>query len=223
MFETEEPVAPEFPSDETLLSLNEAIASALLKYLPEGVMVRFDLPDADEVPSDPTVSVFLYDLQEDLQLRHGEQRVFDYTTKKLLPGYVQVRCCYLITYWDSMISSSGDSPSSGPRSQSMTMMNQVLNALLNSRSLDGMATTYSRIIPPSEHLNSLGNFWQSLGNKPRLSLSYAVTVPIQLLDKNEDRSKVETTEAVLQQGLELPESPVDVTVQNAAKRAVKKK
>lgn len=168
--------------DIMLVNLNIAIEAALRQYLGPNednggkIFVRFDLPDPEEKPDQATVSVFLYDIQEDLQQRHGEARQYSPMTGTLLPGRTHVRCCYLITYWDSEESNS--TPSSDADNQSVIVMNQVLNALLNNRELPGIPASYSRVIPPSEHLNSLGNFWQSLGNKPRLSLSYSVTVPI---------------------------------------------
>ncbi len=180
-----------YPSDDTLLRLNESIEVVLSRYLDgigfdkREVEIRFDLPNPEKLPDNPAVSVFLYDIQEDLQLRHGESRQYTASTGKLQPGYVHIRCCYLITYWATKEQEAGDDPSTGPRSESMIRMNKVLNALLNTRTLPNLPGSYTRVIPPSEQLNSLGNFWQSLGDKPRLSLSYAVTVPIRLTDKEE--------------------------------------
>jgi len=187
--------------DDTLLALNEAINHALDTYLnaddgqeesssapiSDGpVQIIFELPNPDETPAEPTVSVFLYDIQEDLALRHNEVRPF--ANGKLNPGYVHVRCCYLVTYWDPDSGNSG-APITGPRSQAMQIMNKVLNALINNRTFAAM-NAYTRIIPPSEQLNSLGNFWQSMGDKPRLSLSYMVTVPVRLRDRNDSMAPI---------------------------------
>jgi hypothetical protein len=65
-------------------------------------------------------------------------------------------------------------------------MNQVLNALINNRQLTGIPGAFTRVIPPKEELNSLGNFWQSLGNRPRLVLNYAVTVPVSQTGRRTD-------------------------------------
>lgn len=172
-----------YPSDPLLPTVNASLGKALEEYLPDTVTVRFDMPDPDDPPADPTISAFLYDIQEDLQLRHGESRQFIPASGKMAPGTVLVRCCYLFTYWDKQKSSSSDGPASGPGSQAMVVMNQVLNALVNNRHFADLPGSYTRVIPPSEQLNSLGNFWQSLGNKPRLCLSFAVTVPLRLTDK----------------------------------------
>ncbi|MCG1040893.1 MULTISPECIES: Pvc16 family protein [Burkholderiaceae] len=173
---------PAIQSDTTLIELNTAIADALQPYLPSDVAIRFTLPNAGENPDIPTVSVFLYDIQEDLQLRTTQGRQYDPGSGQLLPGTAQMRCCYLITYWDSSHSSSSDAPDAGAASQAMVIMNYVLNGLLNNRLLPALPGAYTRVLPPSEGLNSLGNFWQSMGNKPRLCFSYAATVPIRLTD-----------------------------------------
>lgn len=165
--------------DESLLKLNEQIMKALNRYLPEigdrKLILRFDMPDKDQLPNDPRLCVFLYDIQEDLELRHGRARSYQAHNHMLNPRVVHVRCCYLVTYWEK--------PSNtdiGPRSQSMRVMNAVLNALLNANLDQAMPPSFSRVIAPSEHLASLGNFWQSLGDRPRLCLNFQVTIPVAL-------------------------------------------
>lgn len=163
--------------DETLLKLNDEIKVVFARYFKDtSIQLRFDIPDKTDPPNDPTLCVFLYDIQEDLELRHGQQRMYDVQRQQFSPGLVHVRCCYLITYWESKNIPEGRM---GPRSQSMVVMNLVLNALLNLQ-LSTVVPSFKRVIAPSEHLSSLGNFWQALDNKPRLCLNFAVTVPVQL-------------------------------------------
>lgn len=163
--------------DETLLTLNQEIEQAFKRYFSDSAInLRFDIPDKETPPNDPTICIFLYDIQEDLELRHGQPRLYDVAKPGFAPGQVHVRCCYLITYWETKTASD---TSSGPRSQSMIVMNLVLNALLNLK-LTTVVPTFRRVIAPSQHLLSLGNFWQALGNKPRLCLNFAVTVPVTL-------------------------------------------
>ncbi|MGY5956522.1 Pvc16 family protein [Kosakonia sp. BK9b] len=187
------PTAPAVASDTTLINLNVAIEAALREYLPSDVAIRFDLPPKDSTPDVPTVCIFLYDIQEDLQLRVGEGRKFNSTTGVFAPGYVNIRCCYLVTYFEVTQSSSSDSPLSQANSQSLIIINNVLNALVNNRSFSTLPGTYLRVIPPSEQLNSLGNFWQAVGNTPRLCLSYMVTVPLKLTDLQTTYTPVNTT------------------------------
>lgn len=159
-------------SDMTLIELNTHIRTALEAYLPAEFKtanrIRFDMFDKENLPDSPTVYVFLYDIQEDLELRHGQSRHYQQQTETFSPRYVLVRCCYLLTYWWTGDEMSRDA---------LQVNNMALNALLNLKL--GMPEAFVRVIAPSEHLSSLGNFWQSL-DKPRLGLNFTVTVPVDL-------------------------------------------
>ncbi|MDE9481495.1 DUF4255 domain-containing protein [Xenorhabdus bovienii] len=166
---------------QTIIDVNKAMDAMLRKYLNKEIDIRFDLPEINTVPPKATVSVFLYDIHEDLQLRSAESRGFNASAGKLLPGWVNVKCNYLITYWESSCpKSDASSPDSQPCNQAIQVMSQVLEALINNRQLTDISGAYTKVIPQQENLNSLGNFWQALGNRPRLSLNYSVTVPISL-------------------------------------------
>lgn len=174
-------MATTISSDLSVLNVNQAVLNALKEYVDDTVDIRFDLPEPESPPIQPTVSVFLYDMHEDLVLKTGESR--QYSGGQLLPSKVNVCCNYLIMYWDK--AATEGSPDGGPLNQAIIVMNQVLNALINNRQLTDIPGAFTRVIPPKEELNSLGNFWQSLGNRPRLVLNYSVTVPVSLTDHNE--------------------------------------
>ncbi|OCA54346.1 DUF4255 domain-containing protein [Photorhabdus namnaonensis] len=171
-------------SDNTIIEINKALNNVLSKYLDiagQKIDIRFDLPEINSTQSEPTISVFLYDIHEDLQLRSSGARHYNPATNTLLPGWVNINCNYLITYWDAnKPSSDSSSPDSQPDNQAAQIMTRVLNALINNRQLTGIPGAYTQIIPQQENLNSLGNFWQALGNRPRLSLLYSITVPMKL-------------------------------------------
>ncbi|NHB91599.1 DUF4255 domain-containing protein [Photorhabdus cinerea] len=171
-------------SDNMIIEVNTALNNILSQHLNTNgnkIDIRFDLPEINSIQSEPTVSVFLYDINEDLQLRSAEPRRYNPVTSTLLPGWVNINCNYLITYWDAnKPSSDSSSPDSQPNNQAAKVMTRVLNALINNRQLTGIPGAYTRIIPQQENLNSLGNFWQALGNRPRLSLMYSITVPMKL-------------------------------------------
>ncbi|WP_237574351.1 DUF4255 domain-containing protein [Mycetohabitans sp. B4] len=177
------------------------IDKALKKYLPiigeNSIEIRFDMPDKDKLPNDPTLCVFLYDIQEDLELRHARTRPYQAHDHTLGPRLVHVRCCYLVTYWGKEPDSK-----SGPKNQPMQVMNAVLNALLNANLEQTMPPSFSRVIAPSEHLSSMGNFWQSLGDRPRLCLNFTVTIPVAL---HTDESDQQIT-PVRETKLEMPEA-----------------
>jgi hypothetical protein len=187
-------------SNMIVIDVNFALQEALTAYLDSDVAIRFDLPNPEDLPPNPVVSVFLYDMFEDLELRMGESRAYDKATRVLQPGKVNVCCNYLITYWDSSQATSNNDLSGEPDNQAMLVMNQVLNALINNRQLQSIPGAYTRVITPKdEGLFSLGSFWQSLGNKPRLLLNYAVTVPVGLTNKNDVLAEVASTDVILEQ------------------------
>ncbi|WP_387692583.1 DUF4255 domain-containing protein [Photorhabdus sp. RM71S] len=181
-------------SDNAIIEINQALNTILSQYLDipgQKVDIRFDLPEINSIQSEPTVSVFLYEIHEDLQLRSAESRRYNPATNTLLPGWVNINCNYLITYWDaSKPSSDSSSPDSQPNNQAAQVMTRVLNALINNRQLTGIPGVYTRVIPQQENLNSLGNFWQSLGNRPRLSLLYSITAPMKLQDIKDNMTPI---------------------------------
>ncbi|ETS30002.1 hypothetical protein BB987_20195 [Photorhabdus temperata] len=171
-------------SDNAIIEINQALNDILIKYLDipgQNIDIRFDLPEINSIQSEPTVSVFLYEIHEDLQLRSAESRRYNPATNTLLPGWININCNYLMTYWEpNKPSNDSASPDSQPDNQAAQVMTRVLRALINNRQLTGIPGAYTRVIPQQENLNSLGNFWQALGNRPRLSLLYSITVPMKL-------------------------------------------
>lgn len=174
-------MATKITSNDTIFTVNESLLNALSCYVDDGVDIRFDLPDPGSPPIKPTVSVFLYDMHEDLLLKSSESRA--YILGRLAPARVNVCCNYLIMFWDKPATEG--SSGGGARNQAILVMNQVLNALINNRQLKDLPGAFTRVMPPPEGLNSFGSFWQALGNRPRLVLNYAVTVPIEQTDHNE--------------------------------------
>ncbi|WP_118986946.1 DUF4255 domain-containing protein [Photorhabdus sp. CRCIA-P01] len=200
-------------SDNAIIEVNKTLSNILSKYLndnKDNIDIRFDLPEIDSTPSKPTVSVFLYDIHEDLQLRSAEPRHYNPSTSSLLPGWVNINCNYLITYWHSnKPSTDSSSPDSQPDNQAAKVITRILNALINNRQLTGMRGAYTRVVPPQENLNSLGNFWQALGNRPRLSLLYSITVPVKLQNNKDDIKPISQISAYVDQKSNLDNSQIN--------------
>ncbi|HEJ6984599.1 hypothetical protein B9T65_05720 [Serratia marcescens] len=182
-------------SEDTIVKVNTALKTVLETYFNKAIDIRFDLPEMNSVQPAPTVSVFLYDVHEDLELRQSR-----YPSLRTVPdashaSWVNLNCNYLITYWETQ-SPGKDSkgPDSAPNNQAIQTITKTLQALLNHRVLEGIEGAYARVIPPQENLTSLGTFWQALGNRPRLSLLYSVTVPF-LLNDGEKPVPIETFDA----------------------------
>ncbi len=201
-------------SDNAIIEINQVLNTILSQYLnTDGnkINIRFDLPEINSIQAEPTVSVFLYDIYEDLQLRSAEPRRYNPATNTLLPGWVNINCNYLITYWDAnKPSSDSSSPDSQPNNQAAQVMTRVLNALINNRQLTGIPGAYTRVIPQQENLNSLGNFWQALGNRPRLSLMYSITVPMKLKNIEENVIPISKISASVEQKNNLDSSQINM-------------
>ncbi len=135
-------------SDNAIIEINQALNDILIKYLDipsQNIDIRFDLPEINSIQSEPTVSIFLYDIHEDLQLRSTETRRYNPATSTLLPGWVNINCNYLITYWDAnKPPNDSSSPDSQPDNQAAQVMNLVLQALINNRQLTGLPGARAR-------------------------------------------------------------------------------
>ncbi len=67
-------------SDNAIIEINKALNTILSQYLNipgQKIDIRFDLPEINSIQSEPTVSVFLYEIHEDLQLRSAEPRRYN--------------------------------------------------------------------------------------------------------------------------------------------------
>ncbi|MEK9495786.1 DUF4255 domain-containing protein [Photorhabdus sp. P32] len=205
-------------SDNIIIEVNKALNAILSQYLQipgSQIDIRFDLPEINSTQSEPTVSVFLYDIHEDLQLRSAEPRRYSPVTSTLLPGWVNINCNYLITYWEpNKPANDGANPDSQPDNQAAQVMTRVLRALINNRQLTGLPGAYTRVIPQQENLNSLGNFWQALGNRPRLSLLYSITVPMKLGDIGDNVIPISKTSASIDQKPNLDNSQITQALEN---------
>ena len=171
--------------------LDRTIAVLLRRELPpslaEQVQISFAAPD-DQFPSQavtpPAIDLFLYDVRENLELRSNEVYVEPRTNgtaiKKRAP--VRVDFSYLVTAWASQ--SVPD-----PAQDEHRLLGEVMCALLRNKSipaelLQGVLAGQQPPLPVStlqpSRLQSLGEFWQALGGKPRTALNYAVTVSVDI-------------------------------------------
>ena len=170
--------------------LDESLKALLRRELPpaisEQVSVSFAAPD-DEFHSSvklPAVDLFLYDIRENLELRSNEefiQRLEDGTALRTRAP-VRVDASYLITAWPS--ESQAD-----PWTDEHRLLGAVMQCLLRHRTLppallQGALATQDPPVPVSSlqpgRLQSLGEFWQAMGGKPKAALHYTVTVAIDL-------------------------------------------
>lgn len=188
-------LAEQKPSE--IAKLNTLLEAHFNAKIP-GVKIRFDEPDPANPPTNTTFHLFLYLIHEDLNIRHSSGRQYDADAKKYLPEDAYVRCLYLVTYWSSKNSTNYDSPAALADSEGVQNLNSMIRALLALRKEPAFRPYQLRVIEP-EALNSLGNFWQALDNKPRTIINFAVTLPISLDYEPEQTPQVLSSEVLLEQ------------------------
>lgn len=168
--------------------LDESLKALLKRELPPTIggqiSLSFAAPD-DEFHSSvklPAVDLFLYDVRENLELRSNDEfveRDLDGTGIRTRAP-VRVDASYLITAWPG--STEKDRPEDEHR-----LLGEVMQALLRYRTLPravlkGVLATQGLPLPVSVlqpgRLQSLGEFWQALGGKPKAALNYTVTFAV---------------------------------------------
>lgn len=169
--------------------VDETLASLLRRDIPaalaEQVQLSFATPDDQFPPQSvtlPAIDFFLYDIRENLELRNNEpiyRRRSDGTAVKH-PAPVRVDFSYLITAWPS-------ESVPNPAEDEHRLLGEVMRVLLRYRTLpeeilEGILAGQKPNLPVSSlqpgRLQSLGEFWQALGGKPKAALNYSVTVAV---------------------------------------------
>jgi hypothetical protein len=169
--------------------LDKTLEALLRRELPpalvEQVAISFATPDNQFPPTSvtlPAIDLFLYDVRENRDLRSNEwlvERSSDGTATKKRPP-VRVDCSYLITAWASPSSNN-------PAQDEHRLLSEVMKALLRyptiptqllQGSLEGQEPPLPTSVLQPGLLQSLGEFWQALGGKPKAALHYTVTVGV---------------------------------------------
>lgn len=169
-----------------LNELNKALRRLLEMELPELVpagraeadkdiqtSISFDPPYEQDVKGSAGLDLFLYDIREDRELRNNEWSV-ERTgkTARLRPPPVRVACSYVIT---------GRGPDIDEQHK---WLGRAMRVLLRYPTLprEVLGELASQELPPPTaalqpgHIQSLGEFWQALGGKPRAALHYTVSI-----------------------------------------------
>jgi hypothetical protein len=169
--------------------LDETLAALLHRELPptlaEQVQISFATPDDQFPPQSvtlPAIDLFLYDVRENLELRSNEVYLERHSngTATRTRAPVRVDFSYLITAWPSH--SVPD-----PSEDEHHLLGEVMRVLLRYRTLpddvlQGLLAGQQPPLPVSSlqpgRLQSLGEFWQALGGKPKAALNYQVTLSV---------------------------------------------
>ena len=147
------------------------------------VTISFATPDDKFPPTSvtlPAIDLFLYDVRENRDLRTNawlvERQSDGATTKKRPP--VRVECSYLVTAWAS--DTSTNSALDEHRLLGEVMMVLLRHSTLPQEVLQGQLKGQDPSLPAVTlqpgRLQSLGEFWQALGGKPKAALNFTVTI-----------------------------------------------
>jgi len=169
-----------------LHELDQTLAALLKRELPgrDQITVSFAAPDDQFSVKPPAVDLFLYDVRENLELRSNDEvveRQTDWTSIRYRPP-VRVDASYLITAWPG--GGSGQSDASEDEHMLLSAVMRVLLRFpkLPRELLNGSLARQDWPLPVSTlqpgRLQSLGEFWQALGGKPKAALNYTVTLPV---------------------------------------------
>jgi len=146
--------------------------------------IVFDRPSDPFTPAQTTVDLFLYDLRENLELRTNELVVEKSNTQSVThKPPMRLACSYLVTAW----------PVGGVdlALQEQQLLSQVLQTLAHyptipANFLQGVMVGQTPPLPMvalhPDALKNLSEFWTSLGNKLRPSLTITVTISMPVFD-----------------------------------------
>ena len=169
-----------------LHELDQTLAALLKRDLPgrDQITVSFAAPDDQFSVKLPAVDLFLYDVRENLELRSNDDVIelqSDRTSIRFQPP-VRVDASYLITAWPGVGSGQSDSSEDEHMLLSAVMRVLLRYPKLPRELLKGSLANQDLPLPVSTlqpgRLQSLGEFWQALGGKPKAALNYTVTLPV---------------------------------------------
>lgn len=142
--------------------------------------VLFDRPTDPYTPQRTTVNLFLYELRENTELRSNEPEIEIVNGKAIShPAPMRLFCSYLVTAW----------PIGGAELalQEHRLLTQTLRVLSRYPTIPGIFLQGNLIgqTPPlpmvtlhPDSLKAMSEFWTSLGNRMRASLTVTVTISV---------------------------------------------
>jgi hypothetical protein len=143
-------------------------------------VVSFDRPSETFTPAQTTVNLFLYEIQEDLELRDNTPDVTRTNGQVLIRRPpLRVACTYLVTAWPV-----GGSDLALQEHRLLSQVLQVYSALptippsLLQGSLVGQAPPLPLLAAEADGLKNPAEFWTALGNRLRAALTVTATVAV---------------------------------------------
>jgi Pvc16 N-terminal domain len=193
------------------LTLESLLATSLPPELAANIDIRFDAPDNTFKPvsQKKTLDLFLYDVRENRELRSNEptiERQSNGSIRQARPP-VWMDCSYFITAW------SGITPDTVANKKLVVeeehkLLSDVMKVLLRypilpaailQEELQNQEPPRTSMLQPSM-LQSIAEFWQALGGKPRAALNYMVTISVNVDDPQAAAPIVTDRQVKLRQG-----------------------
>jgi hypothetical protein len=142
--------------------------------------ISFDTPNKEFIQTTPAINLFLYDIRENLELRNSVSSVQRQSSGVALKQRPPARmdCSYLITVWSTKPSDPA---------QEHQILGEIMKVLLRYPKLPAevLQGSFEGQEPPlraaplrASQLQSLGEFWQALGGKPKAALNYTITISV---------------------------------------------
>lgn len=172
--------------------LDDALTTLLTQQLPPAIVgstqISFEAPDDHFPPTGvtlPAIDLFLYDVRENTDLR-----AIDWTPEQApgggpwtrYPPPIRIDCAYLVTAWPSEGSPTRANDEHRLLSEVMKVLLQF--PVLPDSVLSGELVGQTPPLPASSlgpsRLQSVAEFWQALGGKPKAALSLIVTIGVTL-------------------------------------------
>lgn len=169
-------------------TLRELLSRELPPDLVRQVNFSFEPPNPDIIQA-PAINLFLYDVRENLELRTAGwavERQDNGTARRTRPP-VRVDCSYLITAWPAESNTVSDNVRSTAAWEEHRLLGEVMMALMRHRllpadvlqgSLAGQEPPLRTLLLRPNLLQSLGEFWQAVGGKPKATLNYTITIAV---------------------------------------------
>jgi hypothetical protein len=172
-----------------LQDLDQTLETLLNKELPDyfsensntPVTISFTTPDDGSIEGKPAINLFLYDVRENMELRRSEWPIArgNGTAIKKRPP-VRVDCSYLITVWPQSPTDVKEEHKLLGEVMKVLLRYPKLPAEVLQGNLKGQEPPLQTSTLRPSQLQSMGEFWQAMGGKPKAALNYTVTTSVEV-------------------------------------------
>jgi len=173
-------------------SIQTLLEVGLPSALVEQMTISFATPDDQFPPSSvslPAIDLFLYDVRENRELRSNEWQIVhrDQEAFRQLPPELRIDCSYLVTTWASETSPTRAQDEHKLLGEAMMALSR--HPTLPGNVLQGRLVGQEPPLPTATlqpgRLQSIGEFWQAMGGKPKPAFDYTVTIALQPFEATE--------------------------------------